>query len=196
MKKSTTVNIALLCAVVPFAANSAYAATKTNTPFDRFLAWSMQAKDAGNKMWDLAVLGTIRDHRPEARMVRVTTTENGDFVFGSAKTSGQIRGIEQNADVSLQYSFVDDSEARTVVIYGKATLEKSFNKTTSSGEVVEYVTYHVRPSYYKFNHLDFNAAGKVHIENHLLDDGKWYLHKQCHYPSKDCQKILRTPYAD
>ena len=169
---------------------------KTNTPLDRFLEWSMQAKHADNKMWDLAVLGTIRDDRPEARMVRVETTEYGDFVFSSAKSSGQILGIEQNAYVSLQYSFVDDSDARTVVVYGKATLQNAFKKTTSSGEVVDYVMYRVAPTYYKFNHLDLRGENRVHIQKHSLDDGKWYSHKECYYPSKDCQSTSKTPYVD
>ena len=105
-------------------------------------------------------------------------------------------GIEQNAYVSLQYSFVDDSDARTVVVYGKATLQNAFKKTTSSGEVVDYVMYRVAPTYYKFNHLDLRGENRVHIQKHSLDDGKWYSHKECYYPSKDCQSTSKTPYVD
>ena len=196
MKNLKMTNVGIACAAILFAFSGAYATEKTDTPFDRFLAWSMQAKQAKHRMWDRAVLGTIREDRPEARTVRVETTEYGDFDFSSAKSSGQILGIEQNAYVSLQYSFFDDKEARTVVVYGKATLQNSFKKTTSSGEVVDYVTYRVKPTHYKFDYLNLRGDNRVHIHKYSLDDGKWYSHTDCHYPSKDCEVTSKTPYVD
>ena len=162
----------------------------TPTPFKQYENYIKKAKENHVKNKKYAVLGTVEQGRPGARVVS-TFSSNNDFYFSSSSDSGQAKAIKNNPQISLTYLYMAPKFAASVVVYGIAK-KTGQQKLNNKKESVYWQQYRVKPVRYKFSlrTLRKKSAIKryskqtynIHLLDYQLVNNQWKIVRNKDYP--------------